>query len=617
MTSRGARESAHAGAPMSSYAERATHWQRVPLVANDRQARIAMAATTLLFGLSVLVLVPSRQFDGIEAVLVGIASLSTIPVAVTWLMVRPWPSDRLVIGFVAYADVSSIFVAAAFDSHLHAIPIGANLCLIAVFAAVVGSPRLLVVHVGVSLTAILILAILAVHEGSDPWLVVSRTIVMYLLFGVPVVLQSYVGRLRRRASEAWLDPLTGVWNRRGLADVLDDWNGMGSTAGVDRTVGVIVVDVDRFKILNDHFGRVSGDDVLCEVARRLQRAADSDAVVARLDGDQFVCVHRGSAATVDAAEERVRAVMQDPFTGPRFTVSVGAASDAVIDDQSVSILVRRLIALADVDMYRRNRRATADVRFQCGDAGASASVLAAIRDRVRALIEAGGPDIVFQPVVSTASGETVGYEALSRFPPGSGPPESWFRDATVAGIAAELELAAIDAALIAMRPLPPGAFVSLNVSAETIRTADLLSRLAPYRDSRLMYLELTEYQLIEDFSVIAPLVEDLRRAGIRLAVDDIGSGFASMLPIIELRPDLLKTDITLTRGIDGDYVRRAAAAAVVAFSHEIGAVMLMEGVETPGEQQVAVSVGADLVQGFLHGRPVAAEALTGTCSVTQ
>jgi diguanylate cyclase len=402
-----------------------------------------------------------------------------------------------------------------------------------------------------------------------------------------------------------------LWNRRGLQVVLDDWTAVGRPVGADLVVGVVVVDVDRFKIRNDHLGRASADDVLCELARRLLRAADTDAVVARLDGDQFSCIHYGAAAVVEAAEHRVRAAMQEPFAGPSFTVSVGAASDAVIDDQSLSILVRRLIALADVGIYRRNRRATADVRFQFGDAGAPASVLAAIRDRVRALIDAGGPEIVFQPVVSTGTGQTVGYEALSRFPMGSGSPESWFRDATVAGVAAELELAAIDAALIAMRPLPRRAFVSLNVSAETIRTADLLGRLTPYLDTRLMYLELTEYQRVDDYGAIAPFVEGLRKAGIRLAVDDIGSGFASMLSIVELRPDLLKTDNSLTRGIDGDDVRRAAAAALVSLSHEIGAKLLMEGVETVDEQQVAKRVGADLVQGYLYGRPEAAEFLIG------
>jgi diguanylate cyclase (GGDEF)-like protein len=608
---------ASAAVPMSSYAERATHWRRVPLVANDRQARIAMAALTLLFGFSVLVMVPSAQFARVDSILVVIASLSTIPVAVAWLMARPWPSNALVVAFVVYADAAAIFVAAVFESQFVALQVGVLLCVIAVFAAVVGSQRLLVVHVGVSLTVLLILAALAIGEGSDPWLVASQTIVMYLLFAVPVVLQSYVGRLRRRASEAWLDPLTGLWNRRGLYDILDDWNSPGSEHPADSVLRVIVVDVDRFKILNDQFGRSSGDDVLCDVAQRLLAVADADSVVARLDGDQFVCVHRGARALIDTAEDRVRTAMADPFTGPPFTVSVGSASDAIIDDQSVSILVRRLVALADVDMYRTHRRATSDARFQCGDAGAPASALPAIRDRVGALIEAGGPDVVFQPVVSVATCETVGYEALSRFPLGSGSPDSWFREATVAGVEVELELAAIDAALVAMQSLPAGAFVSLNVSAETIRTADLLARLAPHLDSRLIYLELTEHQRVDDFGAIAPVVQDLRSAGVRLAIDDVGSGFASLLPVVELTPDLLKTDISLTRGIDTDRVRRAAAAAIVAFSHEIGAELLMEGIETIGEQRVAVNIGADLAQGFLHGRPKSVESYSGTWSLTQ
>jgi EAL domain-containing protein (putative c-di-GMP-specific phosphodiesterase class I) len=199
-------------------------------------------------------------------------------------------------------------------------------------------------------------------------------------------------------------------------------------------------------------------------------------------------------------------------------------------------VVRRLVALADVDMYRTKRRANADTRFDCAAAETSGPGLPAIRDRVKALIEVGGPAIVFQPVVSAGSGRTVGYEALSRFPSGTGTPLAWFRDATVAGVACDLEVAAIEKALTAMACLPSDAFVSLNVSAETIRTADLLETLTPFLGSRQMYLELTEHQRVDDFGAISHVVEELRSAGVRLAIDDVGAGFASMLPVVELRP---------------------------------------------------------------------------------
>ncbi|MET0700477.1 MAG: bifunctional diguanylate cyclase/phosphodiesterase [Mycobacterium sp.] len=527
-----------------------------------------------------------------------------MPVAVAW-WVGTWPPNVLVVGFVVYTDAAIIYVMTATESHVVALPAGILLCLVAVFAAVGGSGRLLAGHLAVSVTALVVLAVLAVTRGDDAWLVSSRTAMLLMVFGVPVVLYSYIGRLRQRATEALLDSLTGLWNRRGLFDALDARNATQTEGEAESVVGVVVIDIDRFKVLNERFGRDSGDDILCEVARRLSRASSPGSVVARLGGDEFVCVHCGSLAAVDAAEERIRAALQDPFTGPPFTASVGSVTDALIDEHNPAGVVQRLLALADIELYRTKRRATG---FDVTEFDTPTAGLPAVRERVAALIASGGPTIVFQPVISTASGDTVGYEALSRFPSGSGSPMVWFRDATVAGVACDLELAAIDNALKAMAVLPTGAFVSLNTSAETIRTADLLPRLEPHLSTRTMYLELTEHQRVDDFGAITYVIDELRSAGVRLAVDDIGAGFASLLPIIELRPDLLKTDNSLTHGIDTDPVRRAAAAAMVTFAHEIGALILMEGVETVAEHRVVVEIGADLAQGFLHGRPAEAEA---------
>lgn len=590
---------------------RATHWNRLPLVASERQARIVMGAMTLLIGMSVFALVPGQRFSPMESVVVVVVSLSTIPVAVAWWMAGKWPRNALVVSFVAYADASIVFALAAFDDYFVALPLEALLCLVAVFAAVCGSTRLLAVHLAVSMLALLAFAALAVWQGASPWLVASRTMMLCLLFAVPVVLQSYIRRLRDRAVEALLDPLTGLLNQRGLFEVLDEQDEAGPASTVASVVGVVVFDVDRFDVLGDRFDHHCGDDVLREVTRRLLEAASEGTVVARLGGDEFVCVHTGSRSTAVAAEERSRAALREPTSGPPFTASVGSAIDAIIDDQTTSSVARRLVALADAEMYRAKRRATADTQFQGAEADTPAPALSAIKQRVAALVESGGPAIAFQPVVSVASGKVVGYEALSRFPEGSGSPLTWFRDATVAGVAGELELAAIDNALAAMGHLPSNAYVSINASADTIRTANLLGRLSPHLASRSIYLELTEHHRIDDFAAVAETLEEVRAAGVRLAIDDVGAGFASLLPVVELRPDVLKTDNSLTQGIDTDDVRRAAAAAIVAFAHEIGAVVLMEGVETEAEHRVAVEIGADFAQGFLHGRPLPApEALT-------
>ncbi len=594
-------------APAAGLAERATSWRKLPLVANERQALLVMGGMTLLIGMTVLVMVPAGLFGPVESVGVLIAALSTIPVAVAWCAARTWPRHVLVVSFVVYADAAVIFVLSAFQDHFAALQFSALLCLVALFAAIGGSLRLLAGHLVVSVLTMSVMAFLSVREGVSPWLVVARTVLLCLLFAVPIVLHVYVQRLRQRATEALVDPLTGLWNRRGLFDVLDDRSVSDSVAG-DSVIGVIVIDIDRFKHLNDLYGHDGGDNVLCEVGRRLIDAGSAGAVVARVGGDEFVCVHRGSRTAVAAAEDRIRTGLVESFAGPAFTVSVGSATDVISADQTGSTMVRRLMALADIEMYRTKRRVTGDLRFDGADTDSPAPAIPAIRQRVRALIAAGGPEIVFQPVVFAASGKVVGYEALSRFAHGSGFPLTWFRDATVAGVAGELELAAIDNALIAMQSLPPDAFVSLNTSADTILTGELLARLAPHLAFRSLYLEFTEHQRVDNFDAVALAMEELRAAGVKLAIDDVGSGFASLLPIVELRPDMLKTDCSLMCGIDTDRVRRAAAAALCTFAHETAAVVLMEGVETPAQHRVAVEIGADYAQGSLYGMPAPVEA---------
>ncbi|WP_254303633.1 bifunctional diguanylate cyclase/phosphodiesterase [Rhodococcoides kyotonense] len=572
-----------------------------PAPDDQRWARLLVGAMTLSFGLAGMLVIPSGQFSTGESIFVGLATLSTVPVAVAWCL-GSWPSPRLAALNVLWADVGILGVLLAFESPFAAMPGCAMFAVIAVFAIVATSQQMLVLHLVFSIGALAVFAVLSVLDGIDPWLAGSRCVTLGALFVVPFAVRPYLHDLRRKAEVALRDSLTGLFNRRGLFEAVEEFNeSVPDSPREDIVIGVLVIDIDGFKAINDRYGHPSGDAVLVDVANRLRGAASSDTVVARLGGDEFVCVHVGSRTDVDGIERRIRAALEETVDGPPFTASVGSAGEAATRGDTTGAQLRKLIAIADIDLYRSKVHPQALVPVHRIDP-------LQVRDQIDSMIAAGGPSVVFQPICDTATTEIVGYEALSRFPFGHGSPLIWFRDASQAGIGPRLELAAIDEALRAMATLPPDAFVSINASAETIRTTDLLARLSPHVCSRTLYLEITEHERVDDYRSVARSVEGLRAAGVRISVDDVGAGFSGLRQVVELKPDALKVDISLVRGIDTDPTRRAVAAALAKFAHDVGSTLIMEGVETAGELRVALELGVDMVQGFLTGRPEAPSA---------
>jgi PAS domain S-box-containing protein len=211
--------------------------------------------------------------------------------------------------------------------------------------------------------------------------------------------------------------------------------------------------------------------------------------------------------------------------------------------------------------------------------------------------------MVFQPIVNLATGRTVGAEALARFagtPPR--PPDVWFADAADVGLGTQLEMAAIRAALDTLDQLPADAYVSLNVAPTTAVCSELAELLRRIPGERIV-LELTEHASVDDYAALTETLTPLRRTGIRLAVDDAGAGFASFRHILNLRPDIIKLDVALTRGMNTDPARRALAAALLAFSREIGAEIVAEGIETAAELDALQALGINHGQGYLLARP--------------
>jgi EAL domain-containing protein (putative c-di-GMP-specific phosphodiesterase class I)/CheY-like chemotaxis protein len=224
-------------------------------------------------------------------------------------------------------------------------------------------------------------------------------------------------------------------------------------------------------------------------------------------------------------------------------------------------------------------------------------------ERVRGVLDRG-VNVIFQPIFDLRQGTAVGHEALARFP--SAPDrstEAWFEEAEAVELRTELEMAAIRAALTRMDDLPGEAFLAVNLSPETACSPHLLRAVEFAHSPRRVVLEVTEHAPVRDYAKLNAAIGKLRTRGVRLAVDDAGSGFASLQHIIRLAPDFIKLDIALTRDVDSDLARRALAAALISFATEIGATMIAEGIETEAELGTLRELGVTYGQGFHLARP--------------
>ena len=226
------------------------------------------------------------------------------------------------------------------------------------------------------------------------------------------------------------------------------------------------------------------------------------------------------------------------------------------------------------------------------------------QDRIESTIEARAFGPVYQPIVDLSTGATVGFEALTRFTDGCRPDEM-FATALECGLGIKLETVTLAAALDAARGLPPRTWLSLNVSPPLLADVATLGATLGLR-ARPLVLEITEHERIEAYQ---PLREAVLRLGpdVRLAVDDAGAGVANFHHLVELRPEFVKIDIGLVRGVDTDMSRQAVVAGILHFAAATHCEVIAEGIETEAELAMVTKLGVTLGQGYLLGRPAPAD----------
>ena len=211
--------------------------------------------------------------------------------------------------------------------------------------------------------------------------------------------------------------------------------------------------------------------------------------------------------------------------------------------------------------------------------------------------------MVYQPIFALRHGTMVGLEALARFDPEpTRDPDLWFAEAATVGLSEELELTAIALALADLHRLPGDAYLSINMSPATAASPRFAELLEPHPADRIV-LEVTERAPVKDYDDLRADLRDLRRLGVRLAVDDAGAGFASLRHILQLDPHLIKVDMSLTQNIDRERAERALAAGLIAFASEIDAEIVAEGIENQTEVEALRGLGVVYGQGLHLAAP--------------
>lgn len=237
-------------------------------------------------------------------------------------------------------------------------------------------------------------------------------------------------------------------------------------------------------------------------------------------------------------------------------------------------------------------------------------VRSAATERIASAIRNGDPDLVFQPIRSLADGSLSGVECLSRFmTKPARPPDEWFAEAHSVGMGAELELLVARKAVSTCALLPPSASLSINISPDTLLHGEQVAQALSGFDPRRLVIEITEHHPVADYQSVVEALAPLRAQGIRVAIDDAGAGYSSMRHILDLRPDIIKFDISLTRNVDRDPVRQALAAALGVFAKHVGTTVIAEGIETQAEFDALRDVGFHSGQGYLLGKPKALKEL--------
>ncbi len=406
------------------------------------------------------------------------------------------------------------------------------------------------------------------------------------------------------------DDLTGLLNRASFYRALDKY--IASPKSENSATGILWLDLDNFKWINDTFGHAGGDEVLRSVSRRLKDVCKASDSVCRFGGDEFAILTTGHAdhASLCAFVENLTKTMARPYTLELSEVQCSASVGLKMvqhEERDAAALLKE----ADLALYSAKAAGRATWKEYSEEFKAK---VRGQRELARDLAEAiGGEDLKlqFQPIVDGKTENVVGVEALLRwFHPTRGPikPSEFIAIAENNGLIIELGDCVVGKAIEAASLLPDTIKVGMNISPLQIHSSALLilieNKIAEFNvDPSRLELEITETVFLSDNEFVLERLRRLKGVGVRIVLDDFGTGFSSLAYLQRFPFDKLKLDQAFVREIETNDQSCAIARATISMAHALGLTVTAEGVETPGQAEFLKSQGCDELQGYLYSQP--------------
>ena len=426
-------------------------------------------------------------------------------------------------------------------------------------------------------------------------------------------------RLRTEAkmrSLAFSDPLTGLLNRTRFYDLLAAR--AASRRQRDQSFSVLMIDLDRFKVINDTLGHAAGDLVLRKVADRMSSVVREDDLVARLGGDEFAVLQHSATKSETAAElasRLVTAVGGQPFMVEGQALYIGASigvACAPDDGDDPAELLRN----ADLALYAA--KADGKGTFRKYDLALDERIRErrALEAGLRQALNTGQLELHYQPLVDTRSGRVTSAEALIRWRhPERGLilPGDFIELAEETGLIVPLGEWVLRSACIEAATWPHDISVAVNLSPSQFRTGDLAATVSQILeetgfDPRRLELEITEGVLLVDEKQTLQTLQTLRSLGLRISMDDFGTGYSSLSYLRRFPFDKIKIDQSFVRQVPTDPESTAIVRAIITMGNCLGMSITVEGVETIEQFDFSVVEGCDTIQGFHVSKPLDTEA---------
>ncbi len=474
------------------------------------------------------------------------------------------------------------------------------------------SPTMLAVPALATVTAVTVLVASSIHPLAFP-AVGLATLTFVLAATRNLSTFREVRRLSDAHRQSVTDELTGYGNRRGLFEHGD--RRLAEAKAPDR-LALMLVDLDDFKRFNDSLGHHAGDELLRETARRLATRVSLPDLLVRLGGDEFALLFSlGTDEDASTCADRILERVRQPVTVAGTQIRVDASA-GIVESRGGEISVPELLRRADIALFAARSGGTSVAHYDPQLDEANRARLELIQDLDAAIVH-GQFRLHYQPKVDVATGAIVGAEALLRWQhPTRGLlyPDAFLPLMEQSGLMAPVTRIVLRTAieqLAAWRANGVVIGVAVNLSASDLLDDNLAERIAALLSEHAvpvdaLELEITESVLMTDPERARSVLERLKRLGLRIAVDDYGTGYCALAYLRDLPVDVLKIDRSFISRMREDDRSAAIVRSTIALAHALGLQVVAEGVEHGAVHDALDASGCDLAQGYHFGRPVPA-----------